>query len=343
MRAAAVMSRIVARTRRWQYWIPGLLFGSIFAGFFVSALGWSNARLHDILYPYILAFAYVFPGPAGWQYTGDDRFHPGFLRGLLQSILWCGLLFVVSLLIPHLLAKVHDWPGLSWLKWQEAIEWPLMVLITWFIARGEEVQASFREAAAQAQEAQWNLLRSQLSPHFLFNALSAFAELGRRDWPATEKGLLSLSSVYRKLLNLSQGAETTLGEERQLISELLSIEALRLGDRLRLTWVWDEGLDGLQAPSLLILPLVENAVKHGLGGRLEGGEVVIRGQREPDGVLLEVANTGAWDPDAGKGAGVGLKNLKARLQLGYKGRASFSLTREGEWTRATLRLPAATG
>lgn len=339
MRASAVLSRMAARTRKWQYWTPGIVFGGIFAVAFVTALGWSKVGIHDILYPFLLACAYVFPGPAGWQYTGDDRFQPGFLRGLLQSMLWCGLLVLVCLISAHGLAKVNGWPGLSWLKWQGIIDWPLMMLISWFIARGEGVHASYREASHQAHEAKWNLLRSQLSPHFLLNALTHFSELGRSDWPATEKGLLSLSSVYRKLLNLSQGAETTIGEERKLITELLSIESLRLGDRLSFLWDWDETLDETKAPSLLMLPLIENALKHGLGGARIEGKLFIMGKREASWIRIEVANTGEWNPTTINPSGVGLKNLKARLLLGYQGRAAFSLIRDGDWTRARLHLP----
>jgi two-component system sensor histidine kinase AlgZ len=215
-----------------------------------------------------------------------------------------------------------------------------MTLATWFIAKSEEKTISFHQAQAQAQEAQWNLLRSQLSPHFLFNALSAFAELGRRDWPAAEKGLLSLSSVYRRLLDLSEGAQASLGQERLLIEDLLGIELLRLGDRLKVRWEWDEGLNALQTPPLLLLPLVENAIKHGLKGSALGGEIVISGSRDKDGIHLEVANTGLWGRSPERPGGVGLKNLRARLQLGYLGKARFSIDRDGDWTRAKIHIPS---
>jgi two-component system sensor histidine kinase AlgZ len=119
----------------------------------------------------------------------------------------------------------------------------------------------------------------------------------------------------------------------------LAVEALRLGDRLQVRWDWDPALDALVAPPLLLLPLVENALKHGLGPRPEGGELHIQGRREGATLLLEVANTGAWGEAVGRSRGVGLRNLHARLQLGYQGRATFGLVREAPWTRARLTLP----
>jgi two-component system sensor histidine kinase AlgZ len=178
-----------------------------------------------------------------------------------------------------------------------------------------------------------------LSPHFLFNALSAFAELGREDWPATEKGLLSLSSIYRRLLDLSEGAQASLGQERILIEDLLGIESIRLGDRLRTRWSWDDTLNSIQTPPLLLLPLVENAVKHGLKGSKAGGEIVISSTRDSAGIHLEVSNTGPWVAPLDNSSGVGLRNLRARLQLGYKGQAQFSLERDGDWTRAKIHIP----
>jgi LytS/YehU family sensor histidine kinase len=296
-------------------------------------------KFNDLLYPFLLSLAYAFPGAAGWQYSGDDRCGPGFLRGLVQSIIWCGFLILFCLSGIVWLAKYFDGTHLHLMRWYTANELPMMLLVTWFISRWEEHQASYQELSTRAQEAQWNLLRSQLSPHFLFNALSAFAELGRRDWPATEKGLLSLSSVYRRLLDLSEGAQASLGQERLLIEDLLGIESLRLGDRLRVRWEWDEALNVVMTPPLLLLPLVENAIKHGVKGLVTGGEIVISSSRDEDGIHLEVSNTGSWSPIPSQSGGVGLKNLRARLQLGYRGKARFSIDREGDWTRAKITIP----
>jgi two-component system sensor histidine kinase AlgZ len=275
----------------------------------------------------------------GWLWSGDDRLAPGFLRGLAQSLAWCGLCLAALgggyIVLSHIAATRI----LSWYAFNLLLQWPLLVGVGWFIFKDILNVESRREALAQAREAQWNLLRAQLSPHFLFNALTAFAELGRQDWPRTERGLLALAEVYRNLLDLSERQEATLGEERALMENYLAVEALRLGHRLQVRWDWDPALDALVVPPLLLLPLVENALKHGLGPRPEGGELLLQGRREGACLRLEVANTGAWGEAVPRSRGVGLRNLNARLQLGYQGRATFDLVREAPWTRARLTLP----
>ena len=346
MRAAAVIASIKDRGQDRVTWGIVVVYGVILDAMYLSSLGWQRMGLHDILYPFLCAAVYFILGPAGWQYSGDDRFSAGFLRGLPQSVVWCGFLFFLCLPVPGGDAApvwmkwlfVGEWP--AWMKWLNVAEWTRMMTFSWFIARWEDTRASYLEADARAKEAQGNLLRSQLSPHFLFNALSAFAELGRRDWPATEKGLMSLSRIYQRLVDLSEREAATLGDERHLIEDLLAIESLRLGGRLHVRWEWDPGTDEVRAPSLLLLPLVENALKHGLKHSVEGGEIAITSSIHEGRVRLEVANTGLWGQPHAESAGVGLKNLEARLRLGYQERASFALNRDGDWTRAVLHIPA---
>ncbi|MBI4912006.1 MAG: histidine kinase [Acidobacteria bacterium] len=345
MRAAAVIAQMKHRgLERWT-WVVVTVYGVTLEAMYLSALGLEKVRFHDILYPFLCGAAYFVFGPAGWQFTGDDRRKPGFLRGLLQSMLWCGFLYVLCLPVPGgdeapiwmRWLSAEGWP--DWMRWLNATEWTRMLVFTWFVAKWEETRASYQEAAGRAREAQGTLLRSQLSPHFLFNALSAFAELGRRDWPSTERGLRSLSRIFERLVELSERDVVPLGDERRLIEDLLSIESLRLGERLRVRWDWDPGADAVRAPSLLLLPLVENALKHGLKHSVEGGEITIAGAIQDGRVRLEVANTGPWSEPSPGSAGVGLKNLQARLRLSYQERASFSLDREGSWTRAVILLP----
>jgi len=347
MRAAAVIAHIKHRGQDWATWAMVAIYMVVFEVLLLASFGWQKMGFHGALFPLLCAIAYFILGPAGWQYSGDDRFRAGFLRGLLQSNLWGGLLFLFCLPIPGgdsppiwmEWLKVEVTP--AWTKWWVVADWwTRMLVFSWFIAWWEDTQASYQEAVARVRETQGNLLRSRLSPHFLFNALSAFAELGRRDWPATEKGLNSLSRIYQRLVDLSERETATLGDERHLIEDLLSIESLRLGGRLRVRWMWDPRADEVRAPSLLLLPLVENALKHGLKHSVEGGEIAITSSIQEGRVRLEVANTGLWGQPHAASTGVGLNNLVARLRLGYQERASFALNREGDWTRAVLHIPA---
>lgn len=348
MRATVVLTAIKHRGIEGVNWTLVAVYGLVLDVLYLFAVGWPQLGFHGLIYPFLCAFVYFVLGPAGWQYSGDDRPSACFIRGLFQSMLWCGFLFSLCLPVPGgssapiwmnwLNAKT--WPG--WMKWLNTAEWFRMILFSWFVARWEETRASYLEAVTRAREAQCSLLRSQLSPHFLFNALSAFAELGRRDWPATEKGLQSLSRIYQSLVDLAEREATTLEHERHLIEDMLSVESLRLGDRLRVNWAWDPLVDAVRAPSLLLLPLIENALKHGLKHSMEGGELSITSSIQQGLVRLEVANSGPWGEPSPGSTGVGLKNLKARLLLEYQGKARFALSRDGNWTRAVLQIPATT-
>lgn len=116
---------------------------------------------------------------------------------------------------------------------------------------------------------------------------------------------------------------------------------MRLGSRLKVSWDWPSRLDELELPPLLVQPLVENAVKHGLAPRAAGGELRLEAGLEAGGILrILVANTGLpWNPSAPDGTG--LSNLKARLAL-LDPAGSLTLRSEGPWTRAELRLPMGT-
>jgi len=339
MRASTILQNLRLRLRRPSAWGVTAAYGGIFLLAALIGSGWKPMPFLKVVYPFLLSVGYGFLSSPGWHWTGDDRMAPGFARGLAQSVVWAFLVLSAEAGFYLLFSNLDGRQLRSFLGWTASLHWPLMVLVGLIIAQGERSEESRREALAQAREAQWNLLRSQLSPHFLFNAISAFVELGRRDWPATERGLLALAEIYRNLLDLSERPETTLREERLLVERYLAVESLRLGPRLKVEWRWDEHLDGRAVPPLLLLPLVENAVKHGLEPHAEGGHIRITLQHQGSFCGLEVANSGAWGELPRKPSGIGLRNLRARLHIAYANQATLSLERQGEWTRATLRFP----
>lgn len=335
MRAAALRRNLLQRLGQLPTWIGILGYGTFFGLvplFFSGAKGFTAA---NILSAYWLSVCYGLFSPLPWLWTGDDRLGAGLVRGTLQALVFSVLLLALSFL-PLALAKGF------WAARPMGPFLPLhpmgLMLVGYFIALGIRTESRHADSVHEAKQARFQLLQAQLSPHFLFNALSAFAELGRRDWPSTERGLLDLAKVYRSLLEMGERAEATLGEERALLEALLSVEGLRFGPRLAVTWEWDGTLEDTLLPPLLLLPLVENALKHGLGPSEDGGDLRITAQREGDGIRLEVANTGAWGAGV-NGSGTGLKNLQARLRLAFHAGASFHLERDGAWTLARIQIP----
>ncbi len=200
----------------------------------------------------------------------------------------------------------------------------------------QEVQ-SVRNMALAAQQ---RVLQNQLNPHALFNALNGIMELIHQDRALAEAQVRHLSSFLRRILTASEADLGTLAEERELLHDYLAMESLRLGKRLRLTWDWKASVDDVRIPPLLLQPLVENALKHGIGPCCEGGELRLCAHLEGGTAVLRVINGGVpYFPGQAQGSGIGLKNLASRLALHFGNRASLSLGTMGGETLAEVRVP----
>jgi two-component system, LytTR family, sensor kinase len=203
-----------------------------------------------------------------------------------------------------------------------------------------------REVRTLATEAELRALRAQVNPHFLFNALTTIGYLIQSAPPRALQTLLRLTTLLRSVLR-SEGEFTTLGRERELIECYLQIERERFEERLDVRLDIPENLREVPIPSLIVQPLVENAIKHGIAMARGGGAVVITARLEaaqPRGqVVIAVRNTGA--PLRGRrpasDSGVGLTNVERRLRHYYGEEASLTIGRDPDGaTIAELRLPA---
>jgi hypothetical protein len=199
-----------------------------------------------------------------------------------------------------------------------------------------------REMRTLATEAELRALRAQINPHFLFNALTTIGYLIQQTPPRALKTLLDLTTLLRSVLR-SEGEFTTLGRERELVECYLKIERERFEERLAFTLEIPEGLVHVPVPSLIIQPLVENAVKHGIAGTRDGGTITVSASLE-DELRIVVRNTGAPLGNTtapGSGPGVGLENVRRRLHHYYGHQASLAVTLDASGaTVAELRLPA---
>jgi hypothetical protein len=212
----------------------------------------------------------------------------------------------------------------------------------------ERCQRDFREQeiARLATEAELRALRAQVNPHFLFNALNTLGYLMRTAPERAFRTLLDLTRLLRAVLKRSGGDFATLGQELELVRAYLAIEGERFEDRLRIVIDVPEPLQASLVPPLVLQPLVENAIKHGITLRAEGGEVAIVARRHEsdDTLILQVVDTGMGASDsrmeAGRRQGLGLASIERRLAAYYGPRASFEIASQpGLGTRATLRIP----
>ena len=213
------------------------------------------------------------------------------------------------------------------------------MLLGAILAQMERAEYGEGQAVKAASQARLRALQNQMNPHVLFNAISGVTEMVREDPAGAERALLDLAGLLRYLLDHGGQAFQTLGEERLLVEKYLALEQIRLGKRLRVEWVWNASLDGRRLPPLLLQPLVENALKHGIAPERAGGDLRISARAFGPGLELEVANTGL-PPREGAAESVGLRNLRERLAiLGADPTTAFRLRREGLWTFAVLHVP----
>ncbi|HEU4655571.1 MAG TPA: histidine kinase, partial [Steroidobacteraceae bacterium] len=181
------------------------------------------------------------------------------------------------------------------------------------------------ELQVLAQEAELKSLRAQLDPHFLFNSLNSVAALIGLDAAKAREMCFLMAQFFRKSLTLAREQAIALSEEMALVETFLAIERVRFGERLRTRFDVAGEVRQMRVPPLILQPLVENAVHHGVAHLIEGGEVRIDARRR-DG-LLEIVIDNPCDPDRppSRGAGVGIANVQARLETLYGNRASVDV------------------
>ncbi len=204
------------------------------------------------------------------------------------------------------------------------------------LARDIELEERWRLERRRAEDAQLVSLKNHLDPHFLFNTLNAIAEWCREDPEVAERAILQLSSILREILAGVERASWPLLRDLELVEALFALHRIRDPDRFETSLSIPRDLPSVDIPPMLLLPLAENAMKHGPGaghrGRVELTAAVVGDQ-----LAIELTNPG---PFAGeRPEGHGLTTQKKRLALAYGARARLEIRREGERTRVALRLP----
>ncbi|MCP3099907.1 sensor histidine kinase [Myxococcus sp. K15C18031901] len=215
--------------------------------------------------------------------------------------------------------------------------------------REREQERQSARLAVELADARLQALQTQLHPHFLFNTLNAIVVLVReKETDAAARMLVALSDILRRLLQQGATQEVSLREEVSLLSRYLEIQQLRFQDRLRVSWEVEDAVLDARVPYLVLQPLVENAIRHGVSMRTAAGALTIRA-RHQDGVLtLMVEDDGPGLPAAfslERGAGIGLANTRERLTrlYGDAGRLGLTSRQMGTGVVATVELPLRRG
>jgi len=202
-----------------------------------------------------------------------------------------------------------------------------------------EAEQRAAEARALARDSELQALRAQFNPHFLFNSLHSIAALATQDGARAREMCVRLSDFLRSSLGLGGRDRIPLSEELALARSYLVVEQVRFGARLRVVEQIDAACEGCAIPALLLQPLIENAVKHGVAGMIEGGEIRLAAANRDGDVLVTVEN--AFDPDAPPATrlGMGLAQVRRRLAVTYGDRARFDAGPRAGLYRVELRFP----
>jgi two-component system, LytTR family, sensor kinase len=211
-------------------------------------------------------------------------------------------------------------------------------------AHGVEYYRRSREREhleAQLAETRLQMLSMQLQPHFLFNTLNTIAEMVHEDPDVADTMIAGLSGLLRRTLELGSAQEIPLAEEIDLMSRYLEIQQARFGDRLRVTTAITDSALEARVPALLLQPIVENAIRHGLAARLDAGRIDVDARVEGRALVIRVTDDGNGGAETVAAAeGVGLGTTRARLEAMYGGGASLTLApAEGRGTRVTIEIP----
>jgi sensor histidine kinase YesM len=271
----------------------------------------------------------------------------GFISSLLSSAVW---LAIAGFWIAFLMAQ--GWlPPSSGSGYQSLIFvfgvllYLLSLAVGYMLVMFEDSRAADRQALhveVLAREAELRSLRSQLDPHFLFNCLHSISALTTADAPAAGGMWLLLGAFLRETLARGGESRITMARELKLVDRLLAVERIRFGDRLDVQLAADDAAAACLVPPLLLQPLVENAVTHGIAHLLGPGTIRVAASRTPARLSIVVENPCDPDRPRGTGTGVGVSNVRARLRALYGSEAFVSTTEaQGVW-RMELSFPAIT-
>jgi two-component system sensor histidine kinase AlgZ len=299
-------------------------------------------------------------GFAGWRWYGLTTIYAQWLAlfcssGLCVTSAWTNRLsargaWIGNWLIALLLASVfsyaawHSVPVLGLARdggsaSQFVIESTFAVgLVAVAFLRYLLIRTRWRAELIAQADARVQALQARIRPHFLFNSLNTIASLIPVDPKNAEAATLDLADIFRGSMRRADRA-ISLAEELGLARQYLDMEKRRLGERLEIVWRVDELPPDAAVLPLMLQPLLENAVAHGIQSRTEGGTISVYGREEGDQVVVTIANPVAAKGSTASGHGMAIENIRERLQLAYGSRASLVTYENAEQFYAVLSLP----
>jgi two-component system sensor histidine kinase AlgZ len=210
------------------------------------------------------------------------------------------------------------------------------------IEDSSKAEARVQETSILARDAELKALKAQVNPHFLFNSLNSISALTSVDPAKAREMCVLLAEFLRMTLGLGEKASVPLSEELSMLHRYLAIEKVRFGARLQMEEAIQEDSKSIRVPPLLLQPLVENAITHGVANLPDGGSVRLSGQTHNGRASLVIENTFDLESTPMRKSGLGLKNVRERLDARYGKEANMRVSAENGTFRVELSFPADT-
>jgi two-component system, LytTR family, sensor histidine kinase AlgZ len=352
------MHPILSQFRRLVLYLTGWIPVALLLTYFLALPGGLTWRESAIL-SFPLCFVYAFACLSAWFSCRSLPLDTTDVSKLLAThataaLVSSGFWVLTAWMLAHVLSYTGRYPGLSARLPHELgllfgtgiLLYSLSVGFYYTLLALEasrEAEARVMQASVLARDAVLKALKAQVNPHFLFNSLNSISALTSSSPAKAREMCVLLGDFLRKTLGLGAKAAIPLDEELALIRGFLAIEKVRFGQRLRVEENVEQAAGQVLVPPLLLQPLVENSVAHGIANLPEGGCIRLIVRRENGFLGMVVENN--FDPEApsSRSSGVGLVNVRQRLEAHYGKRASFVVTKDGASFRAAIQVPLDTG
>lgn len=349
--------------RRWQTWALSFLFWTIYAILdsagslaLLALIGQKSVRGNVIIWNFSEAYVWVLFTPLIYAITLRYSFtREAWKKSLAVHVVMSLLVMTAAAWLLLQVTDILRWGDVTTPFHTRLLSLALQDLPRYFVtAAVAQIVAYYgalrqREAEAVSLEArlaqaQLEVLRAQMEPHFLFNALNSIATLTKKDPAAAEEMTLQLAALLRASLDCVGSQEVSLKQELEFLQNYLDIQQTRFRDRLTIRLNVDPDLLSASVPSLILQPLVENAIRHGTAQSASPGHVDIKATRNSGSLRIEIADNGIGmrnEPEEER-EGFGLRNTRARLRQLYGDRQEFRIeSAPGGGCRVTLAIPLA--
>ncbi len=264
------------------------------------------------------------------------------LVGYLLAVIFLGLSFLLNLFIfgeAENLSLIDIGIAVIFF-WFAFFLWGLIYYFYHHLRTIRKIEIQQLKMKATLKEAELNKLKSQLNPHFMFNALNSIRALIGEDPKKAKDAVTKLSSLLRQTLTLEKNKVIPFDNEIQLVKDYLGLEQIRFEERLEFSFDLDPNSSKYQLPPMLLQTLVENAIKHGISHLPEGGIILVKSKlQNSKKLLIEISNSGKYLPEETLTSGYGIKNTKDRLNYVFADRANFAIFNEKFLVKCQIVIP----